>query len=107
MGTGQQMHKYENLLNRDFHADAPNPKWVTDISYIHTDQGPFCAVRTSWGGSAPDAGVLPDVFGYAGNNRCSYENRLDTERGHSGGKADNSGESVVSAGCPAIRLVEG
>ena len=36
---GQQMHKYENLLNRDFHADAPNPKWVTDISYIHTDEG--------------------------------------------------------------------
>ena len=21
------------------HADAPNPKWVTDISYIHTDEG--------------------------------------------------------------------
>ena len=36
---GQQMHKYENLLNRDFHADAPNQKWVTDISYIHTDEG--------------------------------------------------------------------
>ena len=36
---GQQMHKYETLLNRDFHADAPNPKWVTDISYIHTDEG--------------------------------------------------------------------
>ncbi len=36
---GLQMHKYENLLNRDFHADAPNQKWVTDISYIHTDEG--------------------------------------------------------------------
>ncbi len=36
---GQQVHKYENLLNRDFHADRPNAKWVTDISYIHTDQG--------------------------------------------------------------------
>ena len=36
---GQQMHKYENLLNRDFHADVPNQKWVTDISYIHTDEG--------------------------------------------------------------------
>ena len=33
------MHKYENLLNRDFHADVPNQKWVTDISYIHTDEG--------------------------------------------------------------------
>ena len=36
---GQQMHKYQNLLNRDFHAEAPNRKWVTDISYIHTKQG--------------------------------------------------------------------
>jgi len=36
---GQQIHKYENLLNRNFHADKPNRKWVTDISYIHTRQG--------------------------------------------------------------------
>ena len=36
---GQQLHKYKNLLNRDFHADRPNSKWVTDISYIHTKQG--------------------------------------------------------------------
>ena len=36
---GQQLHKYENLLNREFHADRPNHKWVTDISYIHTGQG--------------------------------------------------------------------
>ncbi len=36
---GQQMHKYKNLLNRDFRADAPNKKWVTDISYIHTSEG--------------------------------------------------------------------
>ena len=35
----QQIHKYKNLLNRDFHADRPNSKWVTDISYIHTRQG--------------------------------------------------------------------
>ena len=36
---GQQLHKYQNLLNRDFHAEAPNRKWVTDISYIQTKQG--------------------------------------------------------------------
>ena len=35
----QQQHKYENLLNRQFSSDAPNRKWVTDISYIHTNQG--------------------------------------------------------------------
>ena len=36
---GQQLHKYENLLNREFQSDRPNHKWVTDISYIHTGQG--------------------------------------------------------------------
>ena len=36
---GQQLHKYQNLLNRNFHAEAPNHKWVTDISYIQTKQG--------------------------------------------------------------------
>ena len=36
---GNYLHRYENLLNRDFHADRPNQKWVTDISYIKTMQG--------------------------------------------------------------------
>ena len=36
---GQQLHKYENLLNRNFHTNRPNHKWVTDISYIHTKEG--------------------------------------------------------------------
>lgn len=36
---GQQIHRYENLLNRQFSADRPNSKWVTDISYIHTREG--------------------------------------------------------------------
>lgn len=36
---GQKIHRYENLLNRNFSTDRPNAKWVTDISYIHTAQG--------------------------------------------------------------------
>jgi len=36
---GKQLHIYANHLNRNFHADRPNQKWVTDISYIHTAQG--------------------------------------------------------------------
>ena len=36
---GQQLHRYPNLLNRDFKAERPNQKWVTDISYIKTEEG--------------------------------------------------------------------
>ena len=32
-------HKYPNLLNRDFVATHPNQKWVTDVTYILTQQG--------------------------------------------------------------------
>ena len=36
---GDYLHRYDNLLNREFNADRPNQKWVTDISYIKTQQG--------------------------------------------------------------------
>lgn len=36
---GEQLHRYANLLNRDFTATRVNQKWVTDISYIKTPQG--------------------------------------------------------------------
>ena len=36
---GEHIHRYPNLLNRDFKAERPNQKWVTDISYIKTGQG--------------------------------------------------------------------
>ena len=36
---GEYLHRYPNLLNRDFTAAKPNQKWVTDISYIPTKQG--------------------------------------------------------------------
>jgi putative transposase len=29
----------ENLLNREFSADKPNQKWVSDITYVATDEG--------------------------------------------------------------------
>ena len=35
----QFLHRYPNALNREFNAERPNQKWVTDISYIKTDQG--------------------------------------------------------------------
>ena len=39
INMNQQVHRYANFLNRQFCADRPNHKWVTDISYIHTKQG--------------------------------------------------------------------
>ena len=36
---GETLHRYPNLLNRNFVAERPNQKWVTDISYIRTGQG--------------------------------------------------------------------
>lgn len=36
---GEALHRYPNLLNRNFTAERPNQKWVTDISYIRTAQG--------------------------------------------------------------------
>ncbi len=36
---GEHLHKYENVLNREFEASKLNQKWVTDISYIHTEEG--------------------------------------------------------------------
>lgn len=32
-------HRYDNVLQRDFVAQAPNQKWVTDISYIRLQHG--------------------------------------------------------------------
>ena len=32
-------HRYENVLNREFTASRPNQKWVTDVTYVHTQQG--------------------------------------------------------------------
>ena len=36
---GEYLHRYPNLLNRNFAAERPNQKWVTDISYIQTKEG--------------------------------------------------------------------
>ena len=36
---GEDKHKYDNWLNREFNAEHPNQKWVTDISYIPTREG--------------------------------------------------------------------
>ena len=39
-----------NLLNRNFHADAPNQKWVSDITYIDSQEGwlYLCIIKDLW-----------------------------------------------------------
>ena len=42
VGTTDSKHNYPiapNLLNRQFHAEAPDTKWVADITYIPTREG--------------------------------------------------------------------
>jgi|GEM_PF-3290019 len=45
--TTDSKHLYpsaQNVLARDFSADAPNRKWLTDITYVSTDEGwLYCA----------------------------------------------------------------
>ena len=46
-GSFKRHHKYEDLLNRDFHADRPNRKWVRAVkmaSCFHnkTSRSCFC-----------------------------------------------------------------
>lgn len=49
----EALHIYSNLLNRNFEANRPNQKWVTDISYIQTPQGTLylSAIRDLFDGS--------------------------------------------------------
>ena len=39
MSQLETYHQYENVLNRDFSATRPNQKWVTDVTYVLTQQG--------------------------------------------------------------------
>ena len=36
---GEQLHRYANVLNRNFSVEHLNRKWITDISYIPTQEG--------------------------------------------------------------------
>jgi putative transposase len=58
----------ENLINRNFHADAPNTKWLTDLTEFHIPAGKvylspiidcFDGIVVSWAiGTSPDAELV-------------------------------------------------
>lgn len=62
----------ENLINRDFHATAPNQKWLTDISEFHIPAGKvylspmidcFDGMVVSWSiGTSPDAELVNSML---------------------------------------------
>lgn len=39
LSSTEGTYQYSNLLDRNFTATRPNQKWVTDVTYIHTQQG--------------------------------------------------------------------
>ena len=58
----------ENVINRDFHAEKPNEKWLTDITEFHIPAGKvylspiidcFDGMPVSWTiGTSPDANLV-------------------------------------------------
>ena len=58
----------ENVIERDFHADAPKTKWLTDITEFHIPAGKvylppiidcFDGLPVSWTiGTSPDADLV-------------------------------------------------
>ena len=45
LSESEAYHRYPNVLNRDFAATRPNQEWVTDVTYIMTQQG-WCYLST-------------------------------------------------------------
>ena len=75
---GQQVHKYKNLLNREFYANRPNSKWVTDISYI---QNSIVAYKT---GTEQTVNLVLDTLRLAmrrEKKRAAAELQLHSDQG--------------------------
>ena len=73
----------ENVINRDFHADTPNEKWLTDITEFHIPAGKiylspiidcFDGLPVSWTiGTSPDAELANTMLDLAINTLLSDE----------------------------------
>ena len=66
----ESIHKYTNLLERNFYADRPNMKWCTDVSYIPTKEG---FVYLSVIKDLYDNFVVAYKVGTENNNNLVYE----------------------------------
>ena len=66
----ESIHRYTNLLERNFYAERPNLKWCTDISYIPTKDG---FVYLSVIKDLYDNFVVAYKVGTENNNNLVYE----------------------------------
>lgn len=73
--AGDPTPAVSNLLNRDFHASAPNAKWLTDLTEIHIPAGKvyvspivdcFDGLVVAWNiGTRPDANLVNTMLDHA------------------------------------------
>jgi putative transposase len=64
-------HVAENTLNREFTADRPNQKWVTDVTefkYGQSQKAYLSAIRDLFDGS-----IVSFVLGHSNNNTLVFE----------------------------------
>ena len=72
---GEQLYRYANLLKRNFNAEHPNSKWVTDISYIPTQQG--ITPSMSRRGNPYDNAMAENFFSIL-KTECIYRQKIQT-----------------------------
>lgn len=64
-------HVAENILNREFTAEKPNEKWVTDVTefkYGLSKKGYLSAIRDLYDGS-----IISYVLGHSNNNQLVFK----------------------------------
>lgn len=64
-------HVADNLLNREFTAEKPNEKWVTDVTefkYGQSKKAYLSAIRDLYDGS-----IISYVLGHSNNNQLVFE----------------------------------
>lgn len=76
----------ENVINRDFHADTPNKKWLTDLTEFHIPAGKvylspiidcFDGMAVSWTiGTSPDAELVNTMLDDAISNLSDVEHPI-------------------------------
>ena len=97
----------ENLINRDFHADTPNEKWLTDITEFQIPAGKvylspvidcFDGLVVSWTiGARPDSDLVNTMLDAAIDTVATTANRpvIHSDRGaHLGFKESSQHHAV-------------